>query len=144
MVIYDLICDLEHQFEGWFKSERDFIQQQKDGLLCCPTCESKSVRKLPSASYVSTSRQAESKVSEKNDVTLNAHQAVKMINDYVLSNTEDVGERFVEEVKKMHYGEIDGRNIRGRASSDEVQSLNDEGINVLSLPDNTLDKKKLN
>ncbi len=144
MVVYDLICDSEHQFEGWFKSESDYLEQNKQGILCCPICNSTLVHKLPSASYISTKKSQ--LVSQKNMPKKSRAQIdriVKEFSSYITANTEDVGNQFAEEAKKMHYGEVVERNIRGNASVDEVKSLKEEGIDVVPLPV-LVDKKKLN
>jgi len=143
MVVYDLVCDSQHQFEGWFKSESDYIAQNKQGILCCPLCDSTLVHKLPSASYISTrkSKNPQTNLPSKSRAQIN--QIAKEFSSYIVANTEDVGNQFAEEAKKMHYGEATERNIRGSASIDEVKSLKEEGIDVIPLPA-VVDKKKLN
>jgi len=144
MVVYDLICDSEHQFEGWFKSESDYLEQNKQGILCCPLCDSNLVHKLPSASYISTRK---SQLSPQTNLPKKSRaqidQIAKEFSSYIAANTEDVGNQFAEEAKKMHYGEVAERNIRGSASVDEMKSLKEEGIDVIPLPA-VVDKKKLN
>lgn len=145
MVIYDLICDKNHSFEGWFKSEEDFKKQQNDDMLCCPLCDSSNVKKVPSASYVAFRNSArptsESKAALSQDFK---QQLVKELSHYIAGNSEDVGTRFAEEAKKIHYGETDNRAIRGQATKNEVRELNQEGIEVISLAGLPIDKDKLN
>ena len=145
MVIYDLICDLEHTFEGWFKSEDDFYQQQAKELLTCPSCESRSIRKLPTASYVSTVSAKDSQLSRQhNPSPIQNKELVNQLKEFIVNNTENVGSNFAEEAKKIHYGEAPERGIRGQATAEEVRELAEEGVDVLSLPGILTDKQKLN
>lgn len=141
MVVYDLMCDEEHVFEGWFKSSVDFQAQQTNGLLGCPMCESKVIKKLPSASYISTTKERKPAII---DEQMTKQKLALALKDYIVENTDDVGENFVEEAKKIHYGEVKARSIRGVANKDEVAALAEEGVDVLSLPVTLNDKKKLN
>jgi hypothetical protein len=136
MKVLNLQCVHGHGFEGWFASEDDFRGQQERGLLECPMCGDKAVSKLPSAPRLNlgAARPAEA----KQDVAATPDQALqaawlKMVRQ-VMANTEDVGERFAEEARRMHYGEADERGIRGQASPEETMALLEEGISVLPLP----------
>lgn len=150
MVIYDLLCSAHHQFEAWFKSPDDFQQQKESDLLSCPVCDTKDVRKIPSATYVNTKSMTltENKKTEPQPTAVAQDEVNKLmvqIKTYIENNSVDVGTGFVEEVKKMHYGETpDKKNIRGVASSAEVAELREEGINTYTLPDLWVDKQKLN
>ena len=141
MVIYDLICSLEHKFEGWFKSEQDYKAQLEQQILVCPICNSSEVRKLPTASYVSTGRPQHAK---NKSTELAQWEAAKVVSKLIKENTEDVGANFAEEAKKIHYGEAEKRGIRGVATVGEVKELNEEGISIYALPDQLVDKNKLN
>lgn len=142
MKVLNLQCDLRHTFEGWFASEEDFSSQIERGLLACPLCGNQSVRKLPSAPRLnlSTARQDEAPAPKVQDVvsdtdvqqTLQA--AWLQVAQRIMAQTEDVGERFAEEARKIHYGEIEQRGIRGKASREETEALLEEGIEVLPLP----------
>lgn len=132
--VFDLRCDNEHPFEGWFGSDGDFESQQTRGLLECPLCGSKQVRRLPSAPRLNLAAPAEHK-QEAALPTAAQMQAllVKMARE-IAANTEDVGERFAEEARRIHYKEAPERGIRGVTSKQEVEALEDEGINVMPLP----------
>jgi len=155
MVIYDLMCSVEHRFEGWFRSESDYLGQKKAGLLSCPVCESTDVRKLPSASYINTGRgRNEMAIEDKKHMdstvsdspvtpTINP-KVLEKIREYVESHSEDVGRQFAEEAKKMHYGEAEQRNIRGEVTPDEMVDLHEEGIEATPLPFLNTSNKKLN
>jgi hypothetical protein len=136
MKVLDLHCSAQHQFEGWFASEDDFQGQLGRGLVECPICGDKAVTKKPSAPRLNLGAQAPAPVKQEvvagPDAKLQAAW-LKMVH-HVLANTEDVGERFAEEARKIHYGEREQRGIRGQASAEETQALLEEGVEVLPLP----------
>lgn len=138
--VFNLRCAQEHAFEGWFGSAEDFDTQQQRGLLSCPLCGSSAVSKAPSAPYIGSHALAPSTptavVKQPAAMPTPAQlQAmfVKMARE-VAANTEDVGERFAEEARRIHYDEAPERGIRGVASRDEAKALEDEGIAVMPLP----------
>ena len=137
MKVLNLQCSQAHGFEGWFASEDDFQDQLGRGLVECPVCGDAQVTKMPSAPRLNLGA-AEPKVAARQEVATapNAQlQAAWMqLVRQVLTNTEDVGERFAEEARKIHYGETEERGIRGQASKEETQALLEEGIGVLPLP----------
>jgi len=133
--VFDLRCDNEHSFEGWFGSEGDFESQQARGLIECPLCGSKQIRRLPSAPRlnlgapdVEPKREAALPTAEQMQALL-----VKMARE-IAANTEDVGERFAEEARRIHYREAPERGIRGVTSRQEAEALEEEGIRVMPLP----------
>lgn len=154
MKVLNLQCAVGHAFEGWFGSEDDYVSQQARGLLTCPLCGHTEVVRLPSAPRLNlsgakapvapTSRPAPSTrtpsapvlrppaalTPERAQAEAVLLQAVR----HVLANTEDVGPAFVDEVRRMHHGEIESRNIRGDASAADAEALRDEGIEVFRLP----------
>ena len=136
MIKFDLICDEQHRFEAWFGSNADFDAQRDAGLVSCPHCGSVAVEKALMAPSVSTARKKDAAMQLAMNTNQKAamdqlRKAVKAIRD----NSEDVGARFPEEARKIHYGESEERGIIGQASPDEVKSLVDEGVNVAPLPD---------
>ena len=145
MIIYDLECDARHHFEGWFKNADEFSEQQRHGLLSCPVCGSEGVRKIPSPSHISkSSASGMTPAAEKQIQEAGRHQVLKMFHDYVNKNFDDVGNKFAEEAKKMHYGEVAERNIRGSATKEEIRELREEGVSAIQLPPAPYDKDKLN
>ncbi len=183
MIVFNLSCQHDHDFEGWFRSPGDFDDQQQRGLLSCPVCGNDSISKKLSAPRlnVSASRQSRGLVrtpSEKGDpravVPANREAELAAANERggggergtgehasgqsgsanhvqgpsieqmqalwyrmareVIANTEDVGEKFVEEARKMHYREAPERGIRGKASKEQVQELSEEGIDIYAMP----------
>lgn len=139
MIIYDLRCANDHRFEGWFKTSDDFRSQKEGGLLNCPACGSSEVTKLPTASWIN--RHSSSKESPASQ-SVNAEQALlEKIYDYVDNNYVDVGSEFPEQARKIHYGEVKPAPIRGTATLDEARELNEEGVDVISLPLSQSEKK---
>jgi hypothetical protein len=137
MKVLNLQCAHHHAFEGWFGSEDDFQAQLERGLVECPICGDTAVAKLPSAPRLNLGAQPspEAKQEVANVANPAAMQAawLKMVR-HVMANTEDVGERFSEEARRIHYGESEERGIRGQASAEQTQELLEEGIGVLPLP----------
>lgn len=142
MKVLNLQCRHAHGFEGWFASEEDFQGQLARGLVECPLCGDAQITKMPSAprlnlgasqpAPVAAPATAKQEVMSAPNEQLQAAwmQLVKQ----VMTQTEDVGERFAEEARKIHYGETEERGIRGQASREETQALLEEGISVLPLP----------
>ena len=132
MKVLNLRCAHDHRFEGWFSSDEDFESQASRGLVGCPACGDASISKLPSAPRLNVSGLKEEGAAPDRMAAIQAAalQAVQQ----VMARTEDVGERFPEEARRIHYGEAEARGIRGRASAEDAQALRDEGIEVVSLP----------
>lgn len=131
---FQLICDQAHEFEGWFRSGDDFESQNQRGLVQCAVCGSAHVSKALMAPAVSTARKKEKLAmaagAEQKQILARLQELAREI----ASNSEDVGDRFAEEARKIHYGETEARGIRGAASGEEVSELLDEGIGVFPLP----------
>jgi hypothetical protein len=135
MKVLNLRCSQSHAFEGWFGSEDDFQSQLGRALIECPMCGDTTITKMLSAPRINLGaghEEAKREVASAPDAAMQAAW-LKMAR-HVVANTEDVGERFAEEARKIHYGEADERDIRGQASREETQALLEEGISVLSLP----------
>ena len=142
MKVLNLRCAQEHRFEGWFASEEDFADQTARAVLACPICGDTRTTRLPSAPHVNTMRHdgptassapaAMTAGSPGTEVTLQSQwlRAVR----HVLATTEDVGDRFPEEARRIHYGESEERAIRGQASREDAAALREEGIEVMPLP----------
>ena len=135
MIRYELSCDNGHTFEGWFGSADDFDRQQARALVACPTCGSAHVAKRLMAPSVSTARSKQ----QRQDLAVQTGQREMMnklreIVTTIRANSEDVGERFPEEARKIHYGETEQRGLIGKASATEVRDLLDEGIEIAPLP----------
>ena len=135
MIRYSLACDKEHAFEGWFASSEDFDRQKDRGLVSCPICDSRLVSKTLMAPNVSTARKSEAIQAVAMDAARREMlEKVKEVVKQVRATAEDVGEKFPEEARKIHYGEAEERGIIGKASIEEVQALTEEGIEIAPLP----------
>lgn len=135
MIKYSLSCENAHTFEGWFSTSADFDGQVASGFLTCPVCNSASISKTLMSPSVSTARKKEEKREAVMDMA--RQELVAKVREAVAAiraNAEDVGEKFPEEARKIHYGEADARGIIGQASFNEVKDLLDEGIEVAPLP----------
>jgi hypothetical protein len=137
--VFNLACDLDHTFEGWFASHAEFDRQLAAGLVECPVCGSRAVQKMPSAPRLNisgaqepASAPAKEAVAMPNEAAMRAMLA--QIARHIVANTEDVGEQFPEEARRIHYEEVPRRSIRGVASREEAAELEDEGIEVMPLP----------
>ena len=151
MKVLNLRCAHDHHFEGWFGSEADYVSQHERSLIACPLCADTEIKRLPSAPHVHTSGSREVvAVSAQAESENSASKAVASVQDHsvqltqqaawmravqhVMANTVDVGPRFAEEARRIHYGETEERAIRGQASPAEANALAEEGIAVLPLP----------
>ena len=135
MKVLDLRCANGHGFEGWFASEEDFLEQNGRGLVECPICSDRIVKRMPSAprlnlGAVQPQPPQPADASPLPDVQALWLGAVREI----MARTEDVGERFPEEARRIHYGESPDRAIRGAATPEERRALQEEGIEVVSIP----------
>ncbi len=134
MIVFELICPEHHRFEGWFASADDFDRQKSHGQLSCPVCNHASIEKLPIARI---GKQGAEVPRNSKQLPVSAPEKAKMMHalmDHILINSEDVGNAFPEEARKIHYKEAPLRSIRGLASPRETEELLDEGIAVLALP----------
>jgi hypothetical protein len=142
MKVLNLQCRHAHGFEGWFASEDDFQGQLARGLVECPLCGDAHITKMPSAPRLnlgaSEPAPAAAPTAAKQEVMSAPNEQLQaawvQLVRQVMTQTEDVGERFAEEARKIHYGETEQRGIRGQASREETQELLEEGIGVLPLP----------
>lgn len=138
MIIFDLICNFGHAFEGWFQSQEVFEKQISQEMISCPHCGSLDIQRVPSAVHLAKNLRARS--VEKMNVQSEENMALLgRIVSSIMANTEDVGRSFAEEARRIHYLEAAERPIRGEASFEEYESLKDEGIDVVMLP---IPKKK--
>jgi len=153
MIRYNLRCDRGHAFESWFQSSSAYDSQIKRKLVSCPNCGSAKVEKAIMAPQIGKKGRAraaeptaEAATSASTEVSsgsatplMMAQEAelrakIKELRDHVTKNADNVGEKFPDEARKMHYGDIEHRPIYGEASPDEARSLIDEGIEVSPLP----------
>tara|TARA_A100001011_G_C13970379_1_gene699027 strand:- start:23 stop:454 length:432 start_codon:yes stop_codon:yes gene_type:complete len=131
MKVFNLQCEENHSFEGWFQSEDDFISQNDKGLLVCPICDNNSISRLPSAAHIQSN-----KTRKSNDYNINREVKKKLLEvaKQILKDSEDVGSKFAQEARRIHRKEAESRSIHGTATIEESNELREEGIDVLTLP----------
>ena len=156
MIRYTLRCECEHAFESWFQSSSAYDSQVKRKLVTCPACGSAKVEKAIMAPRIVGGKRRERAIeapAATSDVAAPAAAAaapvstplmmaqerelrakLKELRDHIVKNADNVGERFPNEARKMHYGDIEHRPIYGEASPDEARALIDEGVEVSPLP----------
>jgi hypothetical protein len=137
MKVLDLCCGNGHTFEGWFASEQDFVGQCERLMVQCPACGDASITKKLSAPRLNLSAQTiptqDSNASPSPELVQAAVEAWTVISRKVLANTEDVGTKFAEEARRIHYGETESRGIRGQTTVKEAKDLVEEGIQIMPL-----------
>ena len=153
MIRYALRCDRDHAFESWFQSSSAYESQEKRKLVSCPVCNSVKIEKAIMAPRIvgkkgreraepaaPTPAPAAPEATAAGSTPLVMAQErelrakLKELRDHIVKNADNVGERFPNEARKMHYGEIEHRPIYGEASPEEAKSLIDEGVEVSPLP----------
>jgi hypothetical protein len=129
MILFTLRCARGHEFEGWFRDGDGFETQQKAGEIACPECSDTSVEKAVMAPRLGRSRETVPPMSPAQ-----FRAALVELRRQIETNCDYVGNRFAEEARRIHYGEIDAHSIYGEASEDESQELSDEGISFGRIP----------
>ncbi len=150
MVIYNLICQKKHSFEGWFPSLEEYQKQAEKKQICCPTCGSKKVEKVPHACAVHLKKEEALPPAKPRRKTPAAEPAPSLspaetkemllrVHHYVKEHFEDVGPRFAEEARQIHNGKAKERPIHGTSTSQEAQKLAEDGVPFVALPKPELD-----
>lgn len=146
MIIYDLSCDHQHRFEGWFQNPGDFESQLERHLVRCPSCDSSTVRRVPSAVAIGghhsepAPRESGSEPRPAAAATAvmpagsHALDLYRQLVSALMVASEDVGRDFAEEARRIHYNEAPERAIRGQTTQEEYEALQDEGITIMRLP----------
>jgi len=140
--VFDLSCESGHLFEGWFGSNDDFDSQLSGGRIGCPVCASVSVHRRPSAPRLNLGASPDGPLPGRADPMRLQAMAVDAARR-IFAGTEDVGERFAQEARRIHYKEAPERGIRGVATADEAVALIEEGVKVVALPFGDLIKETL-
>jgi hypothetical protein len=137
MIKYNLECSCGETFESWFQNSNEYEKLLKKNLINCYVCgRSKTVKKSIMAPSVATSKTsvAEKDVEQKKEFFKNVKSKIRELNDYVAKNAEFVGDKFVSEVRSIHYDKKKKRNIYGNATLEETKELQEEGIDVATIP----------
>ena len=143
MIKYALSCEHEHAFEGWFSASGDFDDQKARGLLECPVCDSKAVRKAIMAPAVRGAK-AQVKPEPTPEMRQMMMQAMGEMRRHVEENFDYVGDSFADEARAIHEGRSEERGIYGEASPKEVQGLVEDGVRVAPLPPKPPQKREIN
>jgi hypothetical protein len=143
MIRYALLCEHEHEFEGWFAASADFDDQQARGLIECPICGVKAVRKaIMSPAVAGAKRGASDQTSAQTQVMM--MEAMGRIRRHVEDTFDDVGDAFATEARAIHEGRSEDRGIYGQATSAEVRDLVEDGVPIAPLPPEPIKKSELN
>jgi hypothetical protein len=134
MIRFSLVCERDHEFEAWFRNSDDFDTQKKRGFVTCPACNSAKVEKALMAPAVSTGRRKEKIALAAGEQHKQMLQQFQELGRKLREGAENVGDKFAEEARKIHFGETEARGIYGEASPDEVKGLLEDGVEVLPLP----------
>jgi hypothetical protein len=144
MIRYALICDLGHDFEGWFGASADFDNQAGRGLLACPACGSQAVRKQIMAPAVSGTKANGHGQSPGGGSRAVMMEVMSKVRRHVEDNFDYVGDRFAAEARSIHEGKAEERGIYGEASAAEVKALVTDGVQVSPLPPEPPKKSQVN
>jgi hypothetical protein len=134
MMHLSLVCEKAHEFEGWFRSNEDFDAQSARSFVSCPHCGSTKVERALMAPAVSTGRKHEQMTLAAGAEQRKLMAEMKQMAQKLRENSENVGPRFAEEARRIHFGEAEARSIYGEASVDEVRSLAEDGVGFMPLP----------
>ena len=134
MIVFDLTCGNDHGFEAWFPSSEAYDKQRRARKVRCPVCgDAKIAKGLMAPSVAGSKKTGGGKATHTAGPTAYM-AALREFRQHVEANCDDVGERFPEEARKMHYGETEKRNIYGEATEAEAETLNEEGIECQRIP----------
>jgi hypothetical protein len=154
VINYSLVCDKGHGFESWFRNSSDYDKQAKRGLVACPFCDSAKVEKAIMAPRLARKDKSNAIAAPADEAPIAPAPAaetaapvvmmspqerefrtkLKELRDHLVANADDVGKKFPEVARKMHYGEIEHRSIYGEASPQDAKDLHEEGIAFHPLP----------
>jgi hypothetical protein len=154
VIRYNLVCAKRHEFESWFADSAAYDKQAKRGLVSCPLCGSAKVEKAimaprlarkdkgrpidvpesAAATPAASAPAANAPVAMMSPQEKEFRAKLKELRDHLTANADNVGTKFPEEARKMHYGEIEHRSIYGEASPQDAKDLHEEGIDFHPLP----------
>lgn len=135
MIQYSLQCSKGHRYDAWFKNAAAFDEQQARGIVICAVCGDPAVEKAPMAPAVARTDQGRVPVSAAHPDMVKMRELMRQYRNKVMNEADNVGDRFAEEARKMHFEEIEARGIYGQATRDEIVGLIDDGVDFLPLPD---------
>ena len=145
MILYQLVCENEHEFEAWFRNSDAYDEQRKARKVSCPECNSKAISKaimapnLATKGAIKTRKGRQDKVADIQKARGQFMKAAKQVREHVEKNFDYVGDQFSDEARRIHYGEGDDRNIYGEATPEEARDLVEEGIDIAAIPEDPED-----
>ncbi len=131
MISFDLECANGHKFEGIFKDFQMFDEQLNKKMITCPICENSEIKRLFTGCSIQSKNSSDSIINSENP---NIFEMIKMVQNYVKDNFDNVGKDFADTARAIYYGIEDNRNIYGESTLEEMKDLSEEGINVLPIP----------
>lgn len=133
MIAYDLKCPADHRFEGWFADSGAFERQQRKGLIACPVCGDTDVVRLPSTFAIKGVKHSAALPVKARPLS-EQEIVARAVLHFVENNFDNVGTDFAKEALKIHYGVVEPRNIRGVSTSQEEDTLRQEGVEFIKVP----------
>ncbi|MFQ5533911.1 MAG: DUF1178 family protein [Sphingomonadales bacterium] len=133
MIVYDLKCVCGHEFEAWFKDSAGFEQQRDNGAVVCPLCGNQGISKALMTPNLSMRRSDRDTVA-KSGALGEMYRTLEKLRSRIENTCDYVGDKFAEEARKIHYGEVGERGIYGEATKEESDELRDEGVDFVQLP----------
>ena len=135
MILYNLRCTNDHEFEAWFKDSCTYEEQVAASEIACPVCGIKGIEKAPMAPRIGSGAQKEqTNQTIEHSKFANVREVLKKVRAEIENNCDYVGPDFAEEARKIHYDEADPRNIYGETSQDEARALKEEGVDFTRVP----------
>ena len=132
MIVFELKCGSDHNFEAWFQDSKAYERQRKRKQIACPVCGDSAVEKALMAPSIARSR--ESQAADERAMAKAALQKLAELRKHVEQNCDYVGPAFAEEARKIHHGEVEKRDIYGEATADEAKELAEEGVEFARIP----------
>jgi len=133
MIVFELKCGTGHRFEAWFKDGAAYEAQAVEGSIACPVCGDAHVAKAPMAPRIGKGSAAD-KAERNREIQTEAREKLAQLRTEVEKNFDYVGERFAEEARRIHYGEVDPRAIYGETTDNEAAELTEEGVGFQRIP----------
>lgn len=140
MIAFDCRCEMGHIFEGLFESAQSLDTQIRLGLVTCPKCGAKAIKRLPSAPYIGKSSETALEGLPPNPLA-ELREKMYQLAGRIARDSVDVGENFAQEARAIHEGRSSERSIRGKCTPEDARSLLEEGIPVLPLPEDFAHEK---
>jgi len=133
MILFNLRCTKDHEFEAWFKDGATYEKQRKTSEVSCPVCGDANVVKAPMAPRIASNRKSSDGEGEQ-EKHAKLRQMMVKVREEVEKNCDYVGAEFAEEARKIHYDEVESRNIYGETSDEDARALEEEGVAFARVP----------